>query len=157
MRGSRHSLSPADVLPVDLPQRECLWFETRRQIFESANAMLSPKAFTVYESLYMCFSANTLPHFFGVIKFFFRSWLSEKWKMPLTPHSLGLHKLLGLFSPAVRPIINRSVTRCFCSDCGVFHFPSKYKRSEDCFMILFHRGSRKRLRSAVNIADLRCN
>jgi len=43
--------------------------------------------------------------------------------MPITPHSLGLHKLLGLFSPAVRPIINR--------------------------------GSRKRLRSAVNIADLR--
>ena len=47
--------------------------------------------------------------------------------------------------------------RCFCSDCGVFHFPPKYKKSEDCFMILFHRGSRKRLRSAVNIADLRCN
>ena len=46
---------------------------------------------------------------------------------------------------------------CFCPDCGVFHFPSKYKRSEDCFMILFHRGSKKRLRSAVNIADLRCN
>ena len=44
MRGSRHSLSPADVLPADLPQRECLWFETKRQIFESANAMLSQKA-----------------------------------------------------------------------------------------------------------------
>ena len=61
----------------------------------------------------MCFSANTLPHFFGLIKFFFRSWLSEKWKMPLTPHSLGLHKLLGLFSPAVRPIINRSLLGAF--------------------------------------------
>ena len=70
-------------------------------------------AFSVYESLYMCFSANTLPHFFGLIKFFFGSWLSEKWKMPLTPHSLGLHKLLGLFSPAVRPIINRSVLDAF--------------------------------------------
>ena len=44
MRGSRHSLSPADVLPADRPQRECLWFKTRRQFFESANALLSQKA-----------------------------------------------------------------------------------------------------------------
>ena len=43
--------------------------------------------------------------------------------MPTTPHSLGLHKLLRLFSPAVRPILNR--------------------------------GAVNRLRSAVNIADLR--
>ena len=80
-------------------------------------------AFSVYESLYMCFSANTLPHFFGLIKFFFGSWLSEKWKMPLTPHSLGLHKLLGLFSPAVRPIINRSVLAAFVWIVLFFIFP----------------------------------
>ena len=43
--------------------------------------------------------------------------------MPITPHSLGLHKLLRLFSPAVRPILSR--------------------------------GAVNRLRSAVNIADLR--
>ena len=43
MRGSRHSLSPADVLPADLPKRECLWFETRRQLFERSNATLSQK------------------------------------------------------------------------------------------------------------------
>ena len=71
----------------------------------------------------MCFSANTLPHFFGLIKFFFRSWLSEKWKMPLTPHSLGLHKLLGLFSPAVRPIINRSLLGAFVWIVLFFIFP----------------------------------
>ena len=43
--------------------------------------------------------------------------------MPLTPHDLGLHKLLRLFSPAVRPVLNR--------------------------------GANKRLKNAVNIADLR--
>lgn len=43
--------------------------------------------------------------------------------MPVTPHSLGLHKLLRFLTPAVRPVLNR--------------------------------GSRRRLREAVNIADLR--
>ena len=43
--------------------------------------------------------------------------------MPLTPHDLGLHKLLKLFSPLVRPLLNTGAT--------------------------------KRLRSAVNIADVR--
>jgi len=43
--------------------------------------------------------------------------------MPLTPHDLGLHKLLKLFTPLVRPVLNR--------------------------------GPNKRLRKAVNIADLR--
>lgn len=43
--------------------------------------------------------------------------------MPVTPHSLGLHKVLRLLSPALRPLLNR--------------------------------GSRRRLREAVNIADLR--
>ena len=31
--------------------------------------------------------------------------------MPLTPHDLGLHKLLKLFTPLVRPIVNRGATR----------------------------------------------
>ena len=31
--------------------------------------------------------------------------------MPLTPHDLGLHKLLKLFTPLVRPIVNRAATR----------------------------------------------
>ena len=43
--------------------------------------------------------------------------------MPLTPHDLGLHKLLKLFTPLVRPIVNRAGAR--------------------------------RLRKAVNIADVR--
>lgn len=43
--------------------------------------------------------------------------------MPLTPHDLGLHKLLKLFTPLVRPIVNRAASR--------------------------------RLRKAVNIADVR--
>ena len=41
----------------------------------------------------------------------------------MTPHSLGVHKVLRLLSPALRPLLNR--------------------------------GSRRRLREAVNIADLR--
>merc|ERR1712079_450298 len=44
-------------------------------------------------------------------------------RMPLTPHDLGLHKLLKLFTPLVRPIVNRAGAR--------------------------------RLRKAVNIADVR--
>ena len=43
--------------------------------------------------------------------------------MPLTPHDLGLHKLLKLFTPLVRPLVNRAGAR--------------------------------RLRKAVNIADVR--
>ena len=43
--------------------------------------------------------------------------------MPFTPHDLGLHKLLKLLSPAVRPVLNRATN--------------------------------KRLKNAVNIADLR--
>ena len=31
--------------------------------------------------------------------------------MPVTPHDLGLHKLLKLFSPLVRPVVNRAATR----------------------------------------------
>ena len=44
-------------------------------------------------------------------------------RMPLTPHDLGLHKLLKLFTPLVRPLVNRAGAR--------------------------------RLRKAVNIADVR--
>ena len=43
--------------------------------------------------------------------------------MPLTPHDLGLHKLLKLFSPLVKPVVNRAAAR--------------------------------RLRAAVNVADVR--
>ena len=43
--------------------------------------------------------------------------------MPVTPHSLGLNKLLKLFDPLVRPALNRATNR--------------------------------RLKGAVNIADLR--
>lgn len=32
-------------------------------------------------------------------------------KMPLTPHDLGLHKLLRLFTPMVRPGLNRAASR----------------------------------------------
>ena len=44
-------------------------------------------------------------------------------RMPITPHDLGLHKLLKLFTPLVRPLVNRAGAR--------------------------------RLRKAVNIADVR--
>lgn len=31
--------------------------------------------------------------------------------MPLTPHDLGLHKLLKLFSPLVKPVVNKAAVR----------------------------------------------
>ena len=43
--------------------------------------------------------------------------------MPITPHDLGLNKLLKIFNPLVRPVLNRAPN--------------------------------KRLKNAVNIADLR--
>ena len=74
------------------------------------------------------------------------------------------HPALAWFAQVVRTVQSCSEAnhqqvsvRCFCSDCGAFILFSKYKKSEDCFMIVLLRGSRKRLRSAVNIADLRCN
>ena len=71
--------------------------------------------------------------------------------MPITPHSVGLHKLLGLFSPAVRPIVNRQVK---IQQKGFFN---TFLCKRIVFMVIevVFRGSRKRLRSAVNIADLR--